>query len=116
MSFSRRRTPGIVWVDRAADEAFRNAFLDGVPIQLRHKMRDAFAEYPDARAMEFSVKYFGKELADVKNQIAPLLISINKYLVEQRNMPGLFDWLTTTNYGNSQKLISVLKEWSEMKI
>lgn len=113
---ARRNGDGVVWIDAKADAAFRNVFLEGAPVALRMKMRDALSETPDGFAMEFSVKYFGKELADIKNQIAPLLIAMNKYLTEQRNMPGLFDWLQSTNYGNSQKLIIVLKEWSEMKI
>lgn len=113
---TQRNDDGIIWIDAKADAAFRRAFLDGVPRNLYGKMRDALSETPDGFAMEFSVKYFGKELTDIKNQIAPLLIAMNKYLTEQRNMPGLFDWLQATNYGNSQKLIIVLKEWSEMKI
>lgn len=113
---TKRNGDGIVWIDAKADAAFRAAFLQGVPTNLRMKMRDALSETPDRFAMEFSVKYFGKELADVKNQIAPLLIEMNKYLTEQRNMPGLFDWLQVSNYGNSQKLISVLRDWSEMKL
>jgi hypothetical protein len=110
-----RSGDGIIWVSAKTDQAFRKALMDGVPPSLRPKMADALAELPQSDAMEFSVKYFGKELADIKNQIAPLLISLNKYLKEQRNLDGLFEWLDVTNMGNSQKLISVLKEWSEMK-
>lgn len=112
--FSVVRKNGIVWVDSAVDAAFRQALMDGVPINLRAKMHEALAATPDKGAMRHSIRYFGDELEDIKRQTAPLLIQLNKTLSESFNLPGLFDWLDATNFANDYRMIKVMKEWSEM--
>lgn len=114
--FSIRRENGIVWVDSSADLAFREALLAGVPINLRSKMVEALSATPDRGARAHSARYFGDELESIANQTAPLLFQLNKYLTEQLRLPGLFDWLNATNFGNDYRMIKVFKAWSEMTL
>lgn len=114
--FRVKRENGIVWVDKAADAAFRKALLDGVPSNLRAKMQEALAATPDAGAMAHAKRYFGDELPAIMEQVFPLMFQLNKYLAEQLKLPGLFDWLNITNYGNDYRMIKVMKAWSEMKL
>jgi hypothetical protein len=114
--FAVVRRDGIVWIDRQADAAFRKALTDGVPTVLRPKMIEALAATPDRGAMAHSIRYFGDELEQIKQHIAPLLVQLNKYLSEQMRMPGLFDWLDITNFGNDYRMIKVFKAWSEMRL
>jgi len=112
--FAIKRENGIVWIDAAVDAAFRQALMDGVPVNLRAKMREALAATPDKGAMAHSVRYFGDELQEIKAQIAPLMMELNRMLSESFNLPGLYDWLDATNYGNDYRMIKVFKAWSEM--
>jgi len=107
------RNNGMVFVDRRTDEAFRHALNSGVPPQLRGKMREALAAIPHKGAMAHSQRYFGDELADIKNRIAPLIIWLNQYLSEH-NIRGLYDWLDATNYGNDYRMIKVFAAWADM--
>lgn len=108
------RQKGIHWVDRVADEAFRKALMDGIPPQLRSKMHEALSVIPNERSKAHSERYFGKELPAIKSQIAPLVIDLNRVLAERFNLPGLFDWLDVTGYGNEYRMIKVFHAWSEM--
>jgi len=110
------RQNGIVAIRSDVDAAFRKALLDGVPVSLRSKMIEALAATPGKDAEAHSRRYFGAELTAVMNEVAPLLFQINKYLSEQLKLPGLYDWLNATNFGNDYRLIKVLKAWSEMKV
>lgn len=114
LPFHIKRENGIVFVDSVVDAAFRRALMDGVPVQLRSKMREALAAIPDKGAMAHSIRYFGDELEDIKAQIGPLMIELNRMLSESFNLPGLFDWLDVTNFGNDYRMIKVFKAWSEM--
>lgn len=114
--FHVRRENGIVFVDSAVDAAFRHALLDGVPVNLRSKMREALAAIPDKGAMAHSIRYFGDELEEIKARIAPLMMELNRMLSESFNLPGLFDWLDITNFGNDYRMIKVFKAWSEMVV
>lgn len=114
LPFRVKRENGIVWIDAAVDAAFRKALMDGVPANLRGKMREALAALPDKGAMAHSVRYFGDELEDIKAKTSPLLIELNRMLSESFNLPGLFDWLNATNFGNDYRMIKVFKAWSEM--
>ena len=114
---TRRNNDGLVWIDKRVDGAFKRALLAGVPPNLRSKMKEALADIPDAGAMAHSIRYFGgpAKIADLKNQIAPLLIELDKLLTNQLRLPGFFDWLDVTGLGNHFKLIRVFKYWAEMK-
>jgi hypothetical protein len=114
LPFPVKRENGIVWVDAQVDAAFRQALMDGVPPNLRAKMREALAATPDKGAMRHSIRYFGDELEDIKRRIAPLIIQLNKTLSESFRLPGLFDWLNATNFGNDYRMIKVFKDWSDM--
>jgi hypothetical protein len=114
LPFHVKRENGVVFVDSAVDAAFRKALMDGVPPALRGKMREALAAIPDRGAMAHSLRYFGDELPEIKQRIAPLLIELNRMLSESFNLPGLFDWLDVTNFGNDYRMIKVFKAWSEM--
>jgi hypothetical protein len=104
---------GVTWVDRSVDEAFRKALMDGVPPQLRGKMQEALSAIPNERSKAHAERYFGAELPAIKNQIAPLIIELNKVLGERFNLPGLFDWLEITGYGNEYRMIKAFHAWSE---
>ena len=112
--FHVKRENGIVFVDSAVDAAFRKALMDGVPPNLRGKMWEALAATPDRGAMAHSIRYFGDELNDIKARIAPLMIELNRMLSENYNLPGLFDWLNVTNFGNDYRMIKVFAAWSDM--
>ena len=58
--------------------------MDGVPRQLRPKMHEALSVIPGKGAMAHSQRYFGAELADIKNRIAPLLIELDRVLRKTR--------------------------------
>jgi hypothetical protein len=113
-SFTIRRENGVVFIDSAVDAAFRKALMDGVPPNLRNKMREALAATPDRGAAAHSIRYFGAELPEIKNQVAPLLIELNRVLSERFGLQGLFDWLDATNFGNDYRMIKVFHAWSEM--
>lgn len=113
---TRHNGDGIVWVERAKDEAFRKALLDGVPPVLRGKMIEALAATPDAGSAAHSRRYFGSELAAITARTDPLLFQLNRYLTERLKLPGLYDWLNVTGYGNDYRMIKVFKAWSEMKV
>lgn len=102
-------------IDSVIDAAFRKALLDGVPASLRPKMKEALSGIVHADAMAHSVRYFGDELPHIKNHIAPLVEQLNRTLSESFNLPGLYDWLNATNFGNSYKMIKVFAAWAEMK-
>ena len=112
--FTIRRENGVVFIDSVVDAAFRKALLDGVPPNLRGKMREALAATPDSGAMAHSIRYFGAELPEIKNQVGPLLIELNRVLSERFGLQGLFDWLDATNFGNDYRMIKVFYAWSEM--
>jgi hypothetical protein len=114
--FSIRRENGVVWIDKAADAAFRKALLDGVPASLRSKMMEALAATPGAGALAHSERYFKGELPAIVEAINPLMFVLNKFLAEQLKLPGLFDWLNETNFGNDYRMIKVFKAWSEMQV
>lgn len=114
LPFHVKRENGVVFVDSTVDAAFRKALLDGVPPQLRGKMHEALAAMPDKGAAAHSIRYFGKELGPIKQRIAPLLIDLNDILTRSFRLPGLFDWLDVTNFGNDYRMIKVFAAWSEM--
>ena len=114
--FAIRRENGIVWIDAAVDAAFRKALLDGVPISLRAKMRDALSATPSADSMEHSVRYFGDELESIKMQVKPLIFELNKLLSSRFALPGLYVWLNATNFGNEYRMIKVFRAWSEITV
>ena len=114
--FAIRRRDGLVQIDAAHDRAFRKALLAGAPTTLRAKMFDALQELPGPGARAKSESYFGDELPDIADKIRPLLIELNKRLIETFNLHGLFDWLDATGFGNHWKMIKVFKEWSERKV
>jgi hypothetical protein len=109
------RRNGIVWVDKRIDQEFRKALLQGVPPILRPKMQEALSAYPDDRARAHSERYFKGEVEEIVKEIAPLLIALNHVLSHAFNLPGLFDWLNVTHYGDSYKMIKVFREWAAMK-
>lgn len=114
--FRIKRENGIVWIDAKVDAAFRKALLDGVPTVLHAKMVEALAATPDAGARDHSVRYFKGELDAIIVMVNPLLMNLNSFLGERFHLPGLFDWLNATNYGNDYRMIEVFKAWSEMKV
>jgi hypothetical protein len=79
-------------------------------------MIEALAATPGKDAEAHSRRYFGEELPAIMDEIHPLLFFINKYLSEQLKLPGLYDWLNATNFGNHYAMIKVFKAWSEMKV
>lgn len=109
-----RKGDGVIWVVGKADEAFRKALMAGVPPSIRPKMHEALSVIPDAGAMAHSVRYFGPELADIKNRIAPLLINLDRFLRDRHGMPSIFDWLQATNYGSDYRMIKAFAAWAEM--
>ena len=116
--FAVKRANGLVFVERAKDEAFRKALMDGIPPVLRGKMREALAAIPDKGSMAHAVRYFGgpEKIADIKNQIAPMIVELDKFLKNSRNLPGLFDWLDVTGLGNDYRMIKVFIAWSEFEL
>ena len=116
LPFSVKRENGVVFVDSAVDAAFRQALIDGVPPNLRGKMREALAAIPGKEARAHSIRYFGAELEAINQQIGPLIFELNKMLSEKFRLPGLFDWLDVTNFGNDYRMIKVFKAWSEMRL
>ena len=115
LPFTVIRENGLVHVDAKVDAAFRQALMDGIPVQLRGKMREALAATPNKGAMAHSRRYFGDELPHIKNRIAPLVIELNRFLSESRGLPGLFDWLDVTNFGNDYRMIKAFAAWAETK-
>ena len=105
---------GVRFIEAAADAAFRKALKDGCPPQLRSKMHEALSDIPGKGAMAHSVRYFGKELADIKNRIAPLLFELEGYMRNRLDLHGFWEWLDLTNFGNHYKLIKVLDQWAQM--
>lgn len=114
LPFHVKRENGLVHVDSVVDAAFRKALMDGVPPNLRSKMREALAATPDRNARAHSVRYFGAELRPMNDRIAPLLFELNKALTESFRLPGLYDWLNVTNFGNDYRMINVFSAWAEM--
>jgi hypothetical protein len=110
------RQNGIVAIRSDVDAAFRKALLDGVPVSLRSKMVEALAATPGKEAAAHSKRYFGEELPAIVAETNQLLFFINKYLSEQLKLPGLYDWLNATNFGNDYRMIKVFKAWSEMRV
>lgn len=110
------RQNGIVAIRSDVDAAFRKALLDGVPLSLHSKMREALAATPGKDAEAHSRRYFGAELQPIMDEVHPLLFQINKHLSEQLRLPGLYDWLNATNFGNDYRMIKVFKAWSEMTL
>lgn len=109
-------SPGIVWVDKAKDEAFRKALLDGIPVSLRSKMKEALSVIPDKGALAHSQRYFGSELQMITGRTAPLIFELNRYLTEQLQLPGLYDWLHVTGYGNDYRMIKAFDAWAQMPL
>ena len=109
------RQNGLVYVDSRADEAFRRALLNGVPPQLRFKMKEALAEIPNKGARAHAERYFGEELPKIVDHIAPLIVELNRFL-ESHHLKGLYDWLDATGLGNNYKMIKVLKAWADMSL
>jgi hypothetical protein len=116
LPFTIVRKDGMVHVDAKVDAAFRKALMAGVPPQIRSKMREALTATPGANAMKHSVKYFGgpQRIAEVKNRIAPLLVQFNEMLTESFALPGIFDWLEVTGFGNDYRMIKAFLAWAEM--
>jgi hypothetical protein len=116
LPFTIVRDKGVVHVDAKVDAAFRKALMDGVPPQIRSKMREALAATPGAHAMEHSIRYFGGQagISDVKNRIALLLVEFNRLLTESFALPGIFDWLEVTGFGNDYRMIKAFLAWAEM--
>lgn len=110
------RRDGMVHISAAHDRAFRKALLAGVPSDLRPKMFDALGGLPGPGARAKSISYFGDELPEIMERIAPLMAELNKRLIETYNMHGLMDWLTLSGYGDYWLLIKVFAEWSERKV
>lgn len=113
--FATHHQAGITWVDRGADEAFREALMIGVPPALRGKMKEALAATPDAGARAHSIRYFGAEFETVRNDAATLAMLLSRTLANTHNLPGFLDWLDVTNYGNDYRMIKVFKAWAETK-
>lgn len=116
LPFTIIREKGMVHVDAKVDAAFRKALTDGVPPQLRGKMREALAATPGADAMNHAIRYFGgpEKIADIKNRIAPLLLEFNRMCTESFALSGLFDWLEVTGFGNDYRMIKAFLAWAEM--
>jgi hypothetical protein len=113
--FRVKRENGLVHVDRVIDAAFRQALLDGIPVSLRPKMREALAVIPDSRSRVHTQRYFGDELPEIMERIAPLLLELNKLLSERFNLPGLYDWLDVTGFGNDYRMVKAFDAWAQMK-
>lgn len=109
-------SPGLVWVDKAKDEAFRKALLDGIPVSLRAKMKGALSIIPDKGALAHSQRYFGAELPMITGRTAPLIFALNRYLTEQLQLPGLYDWLNVTGYGNDYRMIKAFDAWAQLPL
>jgi len=114
LPFHVKRENGVVFIDSVVDAAFRKALLDGVPPSLLPKMREALAAIPDKGSAAHSMRYFGAELAAIKERIGPLLIELNHVLTRSFRLPGLFDWLDATGFGNDYRMIKVLAAWSDL--
>ena len=85
-----------------------------MPPVLRGKMREALAATPDKGARAHSMHYFGAELESINAMVHPLIFELNKTLTTAFNLPGLYDWLNVTNFGNDYRMIKVMKAWAEM--
>lgn len=114
LPFHVKRENGVVFIDSVVDAAFRKALMDGVPPSLRGKMREALAAMPDKGARGHSIRYFGDELRAINDRIAPLLQELNKMLTETYRLPGIYDWLNETNFGNDYRMIKVFAAWADM--
>lgn len=116
--FAVKRANGLVFVERAKDEAFRKALMDGIPPVLRGKMREALADIPNKGSMAHAVRYFGgpEKIAELKNKIGPLIVELDKTLKNNYGLPGLFDWLDVSGLGNSYKMIKAFDAWAEMEL
>ena len=109
------RKDGFVHVDRMVDEAFRKALMDGVPVSLRSKMREALAAIPNAQTRAHTKRYFGAELPTIIERIGPLLIQLNRVCSESFNLPGLFEWLEVTGLGDDYRMVKVFDAWAQLK-
>ena len=109
------REGNLVHIDRKADDAFRRALMDGVPVSLRPKMREALAAIPDGGSHAHSVRYFGDRLQDIADRAKPLVDRLHEYMESRLGMPGFRDWLIITGYTNEYRMIKVFDAWSAMK-
>lgn len=114
--FTIIRQNGFVHIDAKVDAAFRKALMDGVPVSLRSKMKEALAAIPDKQSAAHSRRYFGAELPAIVNRIAPLMRELNKYLSESRNLPGIYDWMLATGFSEHYAMIKAFDAWAQMKL
>lgn len=114
--FTIIRQNGLVHIDAKVDAAFRKALMDGVPVSLRSKMKEALAAVPDKQSAAHSRRYFGAELPAIVNRIAPLMRELNRYLSESRNLPGIYDWMLATGFSEDFRMIKVFNAWAQMKL
>ena len=113
--FTVIRKDGLVFVEAKADAAFRRALMDGVPVSLRGKMKEALAVIPDKGTRAHSYRYFGDELPAIKDKIAPLIVSLDRFL-SSNGLRGLFDWLAATGLGDDYRMIKVFSAWAEIPL
>lgn len=107
---------GIRWVDAEVDQAFKNALLAGAPTRDIHgKLKRAFDRPPHANARQYSQEYFGDEMPGIVERIGPLINMLADHLKYRLKLPGLWDWMDLTGYGNSHHFISALADWSDLK-
>lgn len=106
---------GMVFVEKNADEAFRKALLDGVPVSLRPKMREALAAYPNKVSLAHSQRYFGDELQTIADRCKPLTQELDSYMERSLKLPGFRKWMIATGYTNEYRMIKVFDAWARMK-
>lgn len=106
---------GLVHIERRADEAFRKALMDGVPMALRSKMREALAAIPDAGSLAHSRRYFGDGLQEIADRAKPLVDELHRYMETRLKLSGFREWMIATGYTNEYRMIKVFEAWSRMK-
>lgn len=101
-------------IDSNIDAAYRRTLMNGVPVSLRSKMREALAAAPDAGSLEHSKRYFGDELQGITDRCQPLVQEIDEFN-EARGLPGFRKWMIATGYTNEYRMIKVFDAWARMK-
>lgn len=104
---------GVTWIDRASDQAYRRALMNGCPVPVRGKMQEALAQTPHAGSRAHSLRYFGKEMPAIQQQVAPLIDELHWFLHHDLNLPQFKQWLQATGYANEYRMIKAMVAWAE---
>lgn len=104
---------GVTWVDAVADAKYRKALMDGCPLPVRARMREALAATPPKTARAHSLRYFGPEIDAIIAQVSPLVDELAWFLHHDKNLPDLKRWLQATGYGDDYRMIKAMVAWAE---